>query len=267
MVNIEPLPKCLLVQTWSISLSSTRLSILSLHQLVKLFRLLIGPDARSKSWNGGELNYSVEEHLGMYGGARSRGEKLESSKDKLQKRPPQHHKKWNIQENYWLLQGYNWAHRDLKPQNIFVVQAAPQWWIKIGEIIISKRIREQSGLQTKVRTPGYVAPEIFPFLFADNNEDDDKVLQYTVAVDRMCFGPSSYSAVPVCLSENFGAILPVERKVSDRCSSWTWSRGRWYRYPSRDDESLPSEPDYCIWRVVSSMDLSSKVEYNYFQSP
>ena len=63
MANIEPLPKCLLVQTWSVSSSSTRITILSLHQQVKLFRLPIGPDARSKSWNRGELNYSVEEQL------------------------------------------------------------------------------------------------------------------------------------------------------------------------------------------------------------
>ncbi len=44
--------------------------------------------------------------------------------------------------------GYNWAHRDLKPQNIFVFRSAPQWWIKIGDFGISKRICEESGLQT-----------------------------------------------------------------------------------------------------------------------
>ncbi len=45
-------------------------------------------------------------------------------------------------EGLGVLHGYNWAHCDLKPQNIFVFQGAPQWWIKIGDFGISKRIRE-----------------------------------------------------------------------------------------------------------------------------
>ena len=49
-------------------------------------------------------------------------------------------------EGLEILHGYNWDHRDLKPQSIFVFQAAPQWWIKIGDFGISKRIREESGM-------------------------------------------------------------------------------------------------------------------------
>ncbi len=38
-------------------------------------------------------------------------------------------------------------------------------------------------MQTVVGTPDYVAPEIFSFMFADDDEDNDEGLQYTVAVD------------------------------------------------------------------------------------
>jgi serine/threonine protein kinase len=34
------------------------------------------------------------------------------------------------------------THRDLKPQNIFVVERSPNWWVKIGDFGISKRIGE-----------------------------------------------------------------------------------------------------------------------------
>lgn len=45
-------------------------------------------------------------------------------------------------EGLQILHGYNWAHRDLTPRNIFVVRNAPQWWIKIGDFGISKRISQ-----------------------------------------------------------------------------------------------------------------------------
>ena len=91
-----------------------------------------------------------------------------------------------ILEGLKILHDYNWAHRDLKPQNIFVVQDAPHWWVKIGDFGISKRIGGgQSGIRTVVGTPDYIAPEIFPFLLSDNDEDsdDEEASQYTVAVD------------------------------------------------------------------------------------
>ena len=35
---------------------------------------------------------------------------------------------------------YGITHRDLKPQNIFVAEKSPNWWVKIGDFGISKRI-------------------------------------------------------------------------------------------------------------------------------
>src|SRR5271154_4980923 len=53
------------------------------------------------------------------------------------------------------------THRDLKPQNIFVVRKSPDWWVKIGDFGISKHIGETTtSLHTKVGTANYMAPEI-----------------------------------------------------------------------------------------------------------
>ncbi|KAJ0425206.1 kinase-like domain-containing protein [Aspergillus carlsbadensis] len=67
---------------------------------------------------------------------------------------------------YQVLQGLEqlhnnaFAHRDLKPENIFVVHTGPEWWIKIGDLGISKRVNQDTALRTRVGSPGYLAPEI-----------------------------------------------------------------------------------------------------------
>lgn len=90
-------------------------------------------------------------------------------------------------EGLEILHGYNWAHRDLKPRNIFVVRDAPQWWIKIGDFGISKRIRaEQRGMYSRVGTDDYMAPEMF---WGDYNDTDaGETLPFTLAVDLWSLG-------------------------------------------------------------------------------
>jgi calcium/calmodulin-dependent protein kinase I len=54
-------------------------------------------------------------------------------------------------------EGY--AHRDLKPQNVFVVQKQPQWWVKLGDFGLSKQRTEQTAFRTQAGTQQYMAPE------------------------------------------------------------------------------------------------------------
>ncbi len=76
------------------------------------------------------------------------------------------------------------AHRDLKPANIFVARCAPDWWIKLGDFGILRRICTlQESRLTRIGTPDYMAPEI---LF--ENDDEDQDLPYTVAVDLWSLG-------------------------------------------------------------------------------
>lgn len=78
------------------------------------------------------------------------------------------------------------AHRDLKPANIFVVRCAPDWWIKLGDFGILRRISTvQKSRLTRIGTPDYMAPEI---LFENEDEDEGQDSSYTLAVDIWSLG-------------------------------------------------------------------------------
>ena len=97
-------------------------------------------------------------------------------------------------EGLAILHAQNWAHRDLKPQNIFVVSASPNWWVKIGDFGISKRLREgETG--TSVGTPLYVAPEVQGYLPSQRradvdseSESEEQTYKTSVAVDMWSLG-------------------------------------------------------------------------------
>ena len=75
------------------------------------------------------------------------------------------------------------THRDLKPQNIFVVSKSPKWSVKLGDFGISKRVDPtQTALRTEIGTPLYMAPEIIQ----DDWEDESKT--YTSKVDIWSLG-------------------------------------------------------------------------------
>jgi serine/threonine protein kinase len=79
-----------------------------------------------------------------------------------------------------IIHEYGITHRDLKPQNIFVVEKSPNWWVKIGDFGISKRIGGDSTyLHTFVGTALFMAPEVL---------DEDNVEGYTNAVDIWALG-------------------------------------------------------------------------------
>ncbi|KAJ0413132.1 hypothetical protein BJY00DRAFT_320088 [Aspergillus carlsbadensis] len=59
------------------------------------------------------------------------------------------------------LHANGFAHRDLKPANVFVVEKAPEWWVKIGDFGVSKRAKDpDTGFSSIAGTPGYQAPEV-----------------------------------------------------------------------------------------------------------
>ncbi|PPJ54314.1 hypothetical protein CBER1_06135 [Cercospora berteroae] len=89
-----------------------------------------------------------------------------------------------------------YTHRDLKPQNLLVVQQGPAWRVKIADFGLSKRlIRDLSSLRTVAGTAGYMAPEVLGILAPgdDSSEDSDESespheRSYTNAVDIWAVG-------------------------------------------------------------------------------
>ncbi|XHF99542.1 hypothetical protein AWENTII_003041 [Aspergillus wentii] len=74
-------------------------------------------------------------------------------------------------------------HRDIKPQNILVLQKDPIW-VKISDFGISKRVLDgQTELRTRAGTEGYVAPEVFGLV-----DDCAESSAYTSAVDIWSLG-------------------------------------------------------------------------------
>ena len=95
-------------------------------------------------------------------------------------------------EGLKVLHEMDWVHRDIKPRNIFVVEAGPNWWVKIGDFGISKCLyHDGNGAHTVIGTPDYLAPEISmpDVLYADDNDSDGKEpLCPTPALDLWSLG-------------------------------------------------------------------------------
>lgn len=88
----------------------------------------------------------------------------------------------------------NFAHRDLKPKNIFVVQkpahSSSAWWVKIGDFGTSKRAVADTALHTPIDTVPYTAPEVLGYF-------DSTALHagYDKAVDMWSLGCVVYELV------------------------------------------------------------------------
>ena len=117
-----------------------------------------------------------------------------------------------------LLQGLNimhamgFAHRDSKPANIFVVQQAPSWWVKIDDFGMSKRIEvRETALRTFTGTHDVMGPEFFGMI----DSIDDERADYTCAVDIWALGCITYrlctQKVPFLSYQN---LIPLKRYCS-----------------------------------------------------
>ncbi|PVH75199.1 Pkinase-domain-containing protein, partial [Cadophora sp. DSE1049] len=82
------------------------------------------------------------------------------------------------------------AHRDLKPQNVLVVNGSPDWWVKLADFGLSKRLTDSTAFNTKGGTQSYMAPEILNYLSMPEGTE-----QYTNSVDIWAAGCIVYRLI------------------------------------------------------------------------
>ncbi|VUC36684.1 unnamed protein product [Clonostachys rosea] len=120
------------------------------------------------------------------------------------------------------------AHRDLKPNNILVQHAGPNWWVKISDFGTSKQI-ETTALRTIVGTETYQAPEVRGiFTPADMAENSERL--FSLAVDlwavgaiafRMATGGMLFSTPRELYSYVvLGTAFPFEKSLSADCNAF-----------------------------------------------
>ncbi|KAI1421312.1 kinase-like domain-containing protein [Xylaria sp. FL1777] len=94
-----------------------------------------------------------------------------------------------IVEGLSFMHEQRFAHRDLKPQNILVRRGRPEWWVKIADFGLSKRLESNTALRTQIGTPAYVAPEVLGiFTLDDLNLPPGTIQGYSMAVDIWSLG-------------------------------------------------------------------------------
>ncbi|KIN08060.1 hypothetical protein OIDMADRAFT_96882, partial [Oidiodendron maius Zn] len=86
----------------------------------------------------------------------------------------------------------SFAHRDLKPQNILVVNGPPKWWVKIADFGVSKRLVDTTVYRTVCGSFSYMAPEILDLLGPDLKLPN---AEYTNAVDLWSVGCIAYRII------------------------------------------------------------------------
>jgi serine/threonine protein kinase len=96
-----------------------------------------------------------------------------------------------ILEGLKIMHTEGFAHRDLKPQNVLVVQKHPQWWVKLGDFGLSKKQTDGTAYRTRAGTQEYMAPELFYYV----QEIDTETSEYTNAIDLWSLGCIVYRVV------------------------------------------------------------------------
>ncbi|KAH9208864.1 kinase-like domain-containing protein [Leptodontidium sp. 2 PMI_412] len=106
-----------------------------------------------------------------------------------------------------ILHKYSFTHRDIKPSNIFVASPSPNWWVKIGDFGITKRVdNDRTAWRTEIGTRGFQAPEISGI--------NGNMVGYTNLVDIWSLGCVLYNILAQELP--FHRLADVENYCSGR---------------------------------------------------
>ncbi|KAJ5827147.1 hypothetical protein N7447_003910 [Penicillium robsamsonii] len=118
---------------------------------------------------------------------------------------------FQLLESLDFMHGNGFTHGDLKPQvcsghtftftstfpnpgkNIFVLSTGPNWWVKIGDFGLSKRVMEGfTGIQTFNSMPAFTAPEVYKQLWGPSSESATLGPDYCPKIDIWGLGVITY---------------------------------------------------------------------------
>uniref|UniRef100_A0A0B7K6N1 Autophagy-related protein 1 n=1 Tax=Bionectria ochroleuca TaxID=29856 RepID=A0A0B7K6N1_BIOOC len=120
----------------------------------------------------------------------------------------------------------NFAHRDLKPNNLLVQHAGPSWWVKISDFGTSKEMGIAT-LCSNVGTVAYQAPEVRGIVKSDNLAGGNQLLSPSVdiwAVGAIAFRLTS-GRVPfedllsLCRYVGQSDPFPFENGISEKSNT------------------------------------------------
>lgn len=100
-----------------------------------------------------------------------------------------------------IMHAESFAHRDLKPQNILVDHGPPQWWIKIADFGLSKRLTESTSHTQGAGSLVYMAPEMLGHVNTNPS--------HTNTVDIWAVGCILYRLLAGCVPFPLGPALGV----------------------------------------------------------
>ncbi|KAF8247665.1 Pkinase-domain-containing protein, partial [Wilcoxina mikolae CBS 423.85] len=127
----------------------------------------------------------------------------------------------------------DFTHRDLKPQNIFVLSKSPSIWVKIADFGLSKRLIGDTVLRTQAYTKNYAAPEVCGFEYTNSVDIwSVGVITYEILTKKVPFrndvqlvhylNIKQASQSAVSFIKRLLAPMPSDRPTAEECLDDVW---------------------------------------------
>ncbi|KAE8449251.1 hypothetical protein EG329_008418 [Mollisiaceae sp. DMI_Dod_QoI] len=168
-------------------------------------------------------------------------------------------------EGIGLMHDNNFVHRDLKPANVLVLRKGPQWWVKIADFGITKRL-DDTAARTIIGTEAYLAPEVRGIYTIDSLEADESTFSF--AVDIWTIGAITFRMVTGSGPFTSGRKLydyvvreqqfPIDPRMSPECADFVTKTmaASPRRRPTSWEASMPNESNL-IDETRTNVDLDN----------